>query len=319
MQIAGPHDLTHQALLYDSREGLVAGALPILRDGLRRDEEVVVISSPASVAAIKEALPAREAATITFEPSHHRYRRAAHALTGFQDMLAARAREGTPVRLLAEQPLTVMPPDQLEELCRCDAAFNEVSCAEGATVVCAYDRRNISPRVAGMVLRSHPEVIEDGVCRANPAYTEPRAVLAQEYRGPPLPVPPAGAAELSCPRDTAEAREFVAGTAACHGLAEPELGPFVTAVNEVVSNAMVHAVLDTVLVWREADRVVCEVRDYGFGLGDPLAGYRVPGPAWTSGRGLWLARQLADLVEVRSGLDGTTLRLHARIGGEAPG
>jgi anti-sigma regulatory factor (Ser/Thr protein kinase) len=79
-------------------------------------------------------------------------------------------------------------------------------------------------------------------------------------------------------------------------------------------------VLDRVLLWAEDDRVICEVRDHGFGLTDPLAGYRLPELDSTSGRGLWLARQLVDLVEVRSGRSGSTFRLHAwRSGPTAPG
>ena len=30
-----------------------------------------------------------------------------------------------------------------------------------------------------------------------------------------------------------------------------------------------------------------------------------------SGRGLWLANQLADLIQIRSAPEGTTIRLHA--------
>ncbi|HYJ77750.1 MAG TPA: sensor histidine kinase, partial [Actinomycetes bacterium] len=31
------------------------------------------------------------------------------------------------------------------------------------------------------------------------------------------------------------------------------------------------------------------------------------------GRGLWLANQLCNLVQIRSGAAGTTVRLHARL------
>jgi hypothetical protein len=33
-----------------------------------------------------------------------------------------------------------------------------------------------------------------------------------------------------------------------------------------------------------------------------------------SGRGRWLARQLCDLVQVRTGAAGTTVRLHLTLG-----
>jgi hypothetical protein len=53
----------------------------------------------------------------------------------------------------------------------------------------------------------------------------------------------------------------------------------------------------------------CEVSDTGAGLPDPLAGH-LPPPAGRAGlRGLWLARQFCDLLEVRSDPAATTVRL----------
>jgi hypothetical protein len=47
-------------------------------------------------------------------------------------------------------------------------------------------------------------------------------------------------------------------------------------------------------------------------LDDPLAGRRRPDADAVDGRGLWLINQVCDLVELRSGPSGTTLRMHVR-------
>jgi hypothetical protein len=44
----------------------------------------------------------------------------------------------------------------------------------------------------------------------------------------------------------------------------------------------------------------------------PLAGRVRPGPRQRYGRGLWMANQLCDLVQLRSRRDGTVARVHMR-------
>jgi hypothetical protein len=56
--------------------------------------------------------------------------------------------------------------------------------------------------------------------------------------------------------------------------------------------------------------VVCEVHDGGR-LADPLPGLRAPHPAQLRGRGLWIARQLCDVLHLWSDPDGTHVRIRA--------
>jgi serine/threonine-protein kinase RsbW len=57
-------------------------------------------------------------------------------------------------------------------------------------------------------------------------------------------------------------------------------------------------------LWREAGRIVCRVSDSGPGLGPTCA--EPPGPSTPGGRGLWIARRLAD-VRIETGPSGTTV------------
>jgi hypothetical protein len=65
-------------------------------------------------------------------------------------------------------------------------------------------------------------------------------------------------------------------------------------------------------LWREAHAVVCEVRDAGC-IRDPLVGRRRPDRDGEGGRGLWLANQLCELVQILSSATGTVIRLHAQL------
>ncbi len=60
-------------------------------------------------------------------------------------------------------------------------------------------------------------------------------------------------------------------------------------------------------MWLEPGAVVVEFTDAGR-LADPLLGRLFPPLDSVGGRGLYLVQQLCDLVQVRSSLDGTTVR-----------
>jgi len=63
----------------------------------------------------------------------------------------------------------------------------------------------------------------------------------------------------------------------------------------------------TVSLWSQPDAVVCEVADDAV-VSDPLLGRRLPfAPDHDA---LWLANQMCDLVQLRSGENGTTVRVH---------
>ena len=85
-----------------------------------------------------------------------------------------------------------------------------------------------------------------------------------------------------------------------------------TAVNEVATNSVRHGPGGGSLrIWQEDAAVVCEIRDIGQ-FSNPLADRQRPSPIHTSPRGLWLANQLCDLVQIRNFADGTVVRLHMR-------
>jgi anti-sigma regulatory factor (Ser/Thr protein kinase) len=86
----------------------------------------------------------------------------------------------------------------------------------------------------------------------------------------------------------------------------------VLAVNELAGNSTRHGSGRGVLrVWREDEMLVCEVRDRGR-IADPLAGRQRPDHESEGGWGLWIVNQVCDLVQVRSGSDGTVVRAHMR-------
>jgi anti-sigma regulatory factor (Ser/Thr protein kinase) len=114
-------------------------------------------------------------------------------------------------------------------------------------------------------------------------------------------------------------RDHVGAMAAVAGLSADRRDDLVLAVHEVATNSIRHGGgAGEVLIWLGGDAVVCEVRDRGW-IDDPLADRRAAAGDARCGRGLWMANQLCDLVQVRSSGAGTTVRVHQRRGGGVRG
>jgi anti-sigma regulatory factor (Ser/Thr protein kinase) len=87
----------------------------------------------------------------------------------------------------------------------------------------------------------------------------------------------------------------------------------VLAVSELAANTLRHAQAGgTLRAWQSGGDLCCEVRDHGT-ITDPLAGRHAPSGGQAGGQGLWLVNQVCDLVQLRSGPAGTTIRLSMRL------
>ena len=113
-------------------------------------------------------------------------------------------------------------------------------------------------------------------------------------------------------------RSAVAAYATSWGIGGEKLNRLLLVANELVTNALRHGGgSGTLRLWRDGDAVYCQVSDGGAGIIDPhLAGTRLPPPDHGSGRGLWLARQFSDDLQIIKGATGTnvTARFDASAG-----
>ncbi|MGC4806853.1 ATP-binding protein [Micromonospora sp. DT233] len=113
-------------------------------------------------------------------------------------------------------------------------------------------------------------------------------------------------------------RHAVAASAGGAGLCDGALEDFVLAVHELVTNVVRHGGGSGRLrLCRQGDRLTCEVTDDGPGLDAvPVA---LPAPNQVGHRGLWLAQQLTDGLEIRTDGRGTTALVTARLAAPNPG
>ena len=111
------------------------------------------------------------------------------------------------------------------------------------------------------------------------------------------------------PAEIVVVRSALRDLAVEHGLAE-RAGDLVLALDEVIANAQEHGRPPIeVRAWADG-RLIVEVSDAGTGF-DRARVWKThpPPPLGQRGRGLWIIRQLTDLVAISSGADGTTVRI----------
>jgi anti-sigma regulatory factor (Ser/Thr protein kinase) len=130
----------------------------------------------------------------------------------------------------------------------------------------------------------------------------------------PLAEPRRGVRSTTFDReDLLELRRWVTRFATSAGLSKSRATELVTAVNELATNSVLHGGgKGTLRMWKTDATLVCEVRDAG-AYRQPLADRKEPGPSADDPRGLWVANQLCDLVQIRTFTDGTVVRLHSRL------
>lgn len=278
-----------------------------MADGLVRGEPSVIAVSREKIEVLRSALG--DQTGVVFVDMDDIGRNPACLIPAYHDFVRRDAANG-PCRGVGEP---VGPHRQGAELVECE--IHEALCNLAFTttkwwVICPYDTTTLDRVVIDEAFRNHPVLLEKGRRRPSPTY---RAPPPSEPPGGPLPEPPEGTQQLALmPGSLRDVRRFVSDHANAIGLSADQVSDLVVAVDEVVANTLRHATGEGVLrIWAEGRRVLAEVEDQGR-IGDPLIG-RHPTIEVGRSRGLRIVNQLCDLVQVRSGPRGTTVRLHMAV------
>jgi anti-sigma regulatory factor (Ser/Thr protein kinase) len=302
----------HEALFYSTWTEFIDGTVPFIRGGLASGEPVLVVEPRPKVDALREALGA-DADGVFFADMSVVGANPARIIPAWQAFVARYQQSGKSLRGIGEPIWSARTADELSECQRHESLLN-VAFGQGPpwSLLCPYDRSTLGPAVLDEALRSHEFVIEGGSVRNSDRFRGIDACAAPFTAE--LPSPPATLGELTIERKgLRQVRNLVTMHALAAGLGESRTHHLVTSVNEVVTNSVMHGGgTAAVRIWREDGRVSCEVRGRG-GFDKPLVDREAPGPDLTSPRGLWVANQLCDLVQIRTSGDETTVRLHMRL------
>jgi anti-sigma regulatory factor (Ser/Thr protein kinase) len=300
----------HEALLYAGPDEFMAGTLPFLRDAAAADEPTLVVLSRPKIEALREALGG-QADRIVFADMAEVGTNPARIIPAWRQFVAEHGGNGRRLRGIGEPIWAERSPAELAECQRHEALLNVCFDDPDFWLLCPYDTSALSAAVIDEARRNHRYVSGHGLQEASASFPGVDALAAPFAE--PLADPPADAAFLDVDRDSLRViREFVSRHAARAGLAEG-IEDLVLSVHELAANTVRHGGGEgTLSIWRERDAVVCEVRDRGR-IEEPLAGRIEPATDALGGRGLWLANQLCELVQIRSFPDGGAVRGHKRL------
>ena len=300
----------HTAVAPRSTDELVALLVPYMRAALETGAPVHVSLHAERLEALRDALGPASAGvrwtdSATWHPSPP------GRLRAFEELVTAgRHAGGLPGRFVCEcASCADDPPELLAEWLRVDAVLNDVLAGTGIDVVCVYHAPTLPAPVIGEALRSHPHVgLHPPVPRAGaPA---PRAFLAR-LQPTALPVPE-DARRIAGLLDPGDVREFLRGELARRHTPPAAVEELLLVATELVTNSrQAGASWIALACWWNAHGIVVQVDDDGSGTIDLGAGYLRPPLDALGGRGLWIARQLTDVVEIAPRAEGTAVRAHA--------
>lgn len=300
--------LCHATLPYRDAAERAAGVRRFVADGFARGERVLLAVPAERAAALRSAVGSRAAQVAELDVAA-RACNPARLLPALAEFVAESG--GRRCRVVAETAWPGRPADEVDEALRHDALVNLALAEAPLDLLCLVDAGSLDGRSLTASERAHPAVCCGGELLPSPSYGDPAETAEDCAR--PLPEPAPGALALEFDHDLARLRRFIRAHAVAERLPAPRIADLLVAANEAATNTLVHTGRPGIVrVWREPLRLVVEFLDGGT-IADPLAGCRLPDPRSDDGRGLWLVNQLCDLVQLRSGERGTTLRLHVRL------
>jgi anti-sigma regulatory factor (Ser/Thr protein kinase) len=314
MTLAPTHQdqaFVHEAFLYGSDDEFLQGTQAFVREGIERGEPVFVVLNAAKIEPLRAAL-GDDADKVSFADMAEVGANPARIIAAWREFVDEN--EGRRIRGIGEPIWAGRSASELAECHRHESLLNlAFADASAFRLLCPYDVRALGEHVVEEAQRTHPFVSDLESLRESEHYRGLEAI--SEPFAEPLDDPPAEASRLAFDADSlGEVRSLVSEHGARAGLSPLRAGNLVLAANEIASNSVRHGGGAGVLrLWEDADAVVCQVEDRGR-IGDPLIGRLRPVLEQASGRGVWMANQLCDLVQVRTFADGSTVRIHMARG-----
>ncbi|MBV9652247.1 MAG: sensor histidine kinase [Pseudonocardiales bacterium] len=299
----------HVAVLYGSDAQLRNLLLPYLAGALGRREEVLVVISVTAERVLRDAL-GDAADSVQWGGPGLSYERLGRMFGAFSDYLEQRHRAGVPAHVIAE-PDPDISYDRLSQYLRHLSMANEVYAAYGCPMLFLWDERRYPHEVMAHVRAVHPLLFDSGGLVINAEYCAPPDYLAANVPSvPAVPIDLDLDVLLYSPDGLALLRRRLRSWGTDAALGDRDTDDIVIAVDEIATNALEHGQPPArVRGWSTADAVFIRVDDHGR-VGIPqTTGYVRPRTDARRGRGVWMARHLADVLTTHHSPTGTTVTM----------
>ena len=302
----------HEAWFYGGGDDFVDRAASFVDDGLHAGEPVFVVVDRPKIDQLRAAI-GRDARGVAYADMCEVGHNPARIIPAWRRFLAAQ----DPRRAVRGIGEPIHPGRGADELVECHVheallnhAFDDLS--RDFWLLCPYDTSALAPNVVATARATHPHVT-NGDGRHERGAFDGHATFDRVLELPLSPIPSDAIVHPFVGGDLGNVRATATAFAGRAGLSPTRIDDFVLGVHEVAANSVCHGPGHGVLsLWEVSDRLLAEVHDSGR-IDDPLIGRVEPDAIGCSGRGLWLANQLFDLVQIRSTADGAVVRMHFLI------
>jgi anti-sigma regulatory factor (Ser/Thr protein kinase) len=304
----GYENFVHEAFLYRNEQEFLRGTFEFIREGVEADEPVFVVLSPEKIERLRAAL-GEDADRVLFADMERLGANPARIIEAWIKFAEAYGPGGQPIRGIGEPIWAGRSDPELAECHRHESLLNlAFAKAPSFRLLCPYDVQALDARVVEEAGRTHPFVSSVESFGESPSYRGIDEISAPFAE--PLTEAPDFAERREFDADSLGAvRDFVARRAENAGLGQARADALVLAVNEIATNSVRHGGgAGVVRTWEDGDLLLCQVEDGGR-IEEPLVGRRRPVLDQPGGRGIWLANQLCDLVQVRTFEDGNVIRI----------
>ena len=299
----------HEAVFFEDVDDFLRDSAAFIAESAADDEPVLVAVASSRLAALRAEL-GRLDADVEFVAMELAGRNPGRMVSLWMDFLDRHP--GRAVRGIGEPIFPGRSEAELQECQHHEHLLNHAFGASGSfRLRCPYHLAELPGAVVDEALRSHPIVRQGDVSSPSPAFD---LLPSSQLLAAPLARTPSGSAEIAVDHhDLRALRAEVAWRAASWGLDAQRGADVAIVVCELLTNSIEHGVGPTeVTTWTDDGYLVFQVVNGGY-LANPLAGRARPKPAQIRGRGLWIAHELTDLLQLRSNGSATIARASFRL------
>jgi hypothetical protein len=304
----------HEAFLWDHSRQFTEAMVSFVEDGLARDEPVMTVLVQEHTEWLRAAL-GKQAREVTFLDMGDIGRNPARIIPTWQAWLDQHEGRHRPTRGIGEPIWAGRRPTEIEECQLHEALLNVAFDPETPFwLICPYDSGRLAPSVIAQAHRTHHALFDTAGYRGSTAY-EGGALVSALFTAdlPPLLLDDAGSGAHVESRFTDHNAQdvfaLVTQQAYAAELWSDRAIDLARAVRRLVRSALARGAGQVVVrLWNQPDGLVCELVDRTV-IDDVLVGRRAP--LGDEDDALWSANQTCDLVQLRSGAAGTTVRITA--------
>ncbi len=294
----------HECVMYRGAQEFLAAVAPFIRDGLARDEPVLVAVIEPRLRGLQVAL-GPDAERVRFVDMAELGHNPARIIPAWREFTAQHS--GRPVRGVGEP---IWAGRRAAEIVECqfhEALLNmAVPSQTPLWLICPYDAEVLDGAILDQARRSHPVVVEGDAHRVSSRYGG--SALVRSMFGAALPDPTTATSAIGFDVRRQDHISRVMDGAQAGGLPTDRAAKLAAAAGEITMAGFRDAGRVRILLWTDPAAVICEIADPGR-IDNPMIGRcGVLNPDRRE-RGIRLANELCDLVQVRSGPEGTTVRL----------